>query len=282
MMKINLISTYDEVNLGDDLLLYAAMNKYKNYSNIRVNGKKPTEIFIKRNARQSKPHFRRLKLFYKNIYFGGTNFIFDKKEDAKLNFLRKIYYCFLARVFNIFLISNGITNFSKGFECFYKFCCDISVRDYESRKILSSKGIQSSFKRDPVISLFKERDVLFSDKEIFKDVGNIIILLGNQINLDPEAKSLKLGSKLISLNQFTHIIFFQDGEFIELSSDLTRIKVLIYDGSLESLKLILKTIRSANSIQSMRLHGILLAKLYGIKAKAIPINSKLKRKYVGV
>lgn len=283
-MKINLVSTYDEVNLGDDLLLYAGMLHYQSitHSTITVNGKKINTVFRKRKSRKSLPHLKRLSLFSRNIYYGGTNFLFPSSQANFSSFFRCIYYISLGVIFRIRLVANGIADFPKDFALFYKICSEISVRDHESLQLLEYANIKTTLQEDPVISLFKANDQIFKDKTKLLNVEGVLILRCEHL-LDPQYKN-EIDSLLTKsgIQKFTHVVFFREGEQLEVDSYLTELKCIAYDGSIESMSDIFKIIRSSKFVYSMRLHGLILARLFGVVCSPIVIDNKLERTYKGL
>lgn len=284
LSKINLVSTYDEVNLGDDLLLYAGMLHYQSipHSTITVNGRKINTVFRKRKSNKSATHLKRLSLFSRNIYYGGTNFIFPSSQAKYSSFIRCIYYILLAIVFRIRLVANGIADFPKTFSLFYKICSRISVRDHESLLLLEYANIKAILEEDPVISLFKANDQIFKDKTKLTNVKGVLILRCEHL-LDPQyKKEIDLLLANSGKQKFTHVVFFREGEHLDHYSYSTDLKCVTYDGSIESMSEIFKIIRSSTFVYSMRLHGLILARLFGVKCSPIVIDNKLQRTYKGL
>jgi polysaccharide pyruvyl transferase WcaK-like protein len=280
--SVNLITTYEEVNLGDDLLLQAALESFEK-DDIKINGFKLPEVFKARKSKISRPHILRLRFFSRNIYYGGTNFLPGNDSDIWSLLWRKVYYSVIALLFRIELIGNGISENALTYKLFYNLCRCISVRDLESSEILKKNKITCSLHPDPVVEMFRRGSLVFSDKTRYPNVLDVIIVRARYYELPvfkDEINNLLNGK---SGCEVSHIIFFQEGESrnLNLKIDSAKCKIVEYDGSWGSLQEILKIIRSARCIYSMRLHGLLLGRLYNLKTVPINVDDKLLRTYVG-
>ncbi|MEN3015169.1 MAG: polysaccharide pyruvyl transferase family protein [bacterium] len=289
--KVCLVGYYGFGNIGDDIILISAVNKYANFlgldTRILVNGNDYVEKMLKIFGLDNKVIlYDRWNLsqiseavYYSDatIFAGGG--IFQDKTSLK-SFIYYFYIALISKLMKkkIIIERNSIGDFNTKIA---KFLFKYVLSWAESVSVRDSLSLDFLQKNYPTLSSkFKlEEDFALSEfAQIIRDFSEQIVKDSNQFDILFVLRKFDEIQKLSDLitkirDQYkVKIIVFQENDLYDLKEYFQDAEYLGEGKVLEIIKLI----ESSKLVISNRLHGIVLSNLLGVKCIGINIDSKIR------
>jgi polysaccharide pyruvyl transferase CsaB len=289
-MKILIYGSYGYGNFGDETILEGIIQdlkeRYKN-PEILVFSFSPIETKNLHDVNSRKINIRDI-LSSRRIIIGGGGIFFDQIIRGYL------YFILISLIFRkkVEIYGVGVSKLknpiNRNLIRILNKCEKISVRDFESRKILKSYGIRKNIDviDDPAIT-FLEKFKVNKKNKIGKKIGiSIRYIRDEKQNLEIEKCFIKFIDYLTDINDFKVYFFpfcihkkvnFENDIILakKLKSNIKNPEKFIIQKFVFNPQSILKSISEMDFFIGMRLHSLIYANKLKLKSLAIVYDNKI-------